>query len=537
MGYRFTVNQMNMVLHIVDGNFKSFLIDSLQSQESLNANLDYLINMSDNLETNFFTSTRYFRTVSSKISNVVRNLKLLKVDLEKRMRTYWQKEDFLVDKYLKELLLIDEVNELLEILIEFKKAIGRAKIKCILLPGFDNRNEINRKLISKKLLLKLINIHPEDSCLILQMEEIPQRKIFLYDSLKRFSSAMKNIDSWPGILLWNNKETIFISLAGTLDEAQSKLAVIFEAIHYNVPLKYIEEVILKHDSNFVYLLHLSDLHFGKFEANRRKNRLLQLIENQIKEIGSKVKIYPIITGDLLDSPNESNLDLYEDFIKLLKAKGTEEPIDTLGNHDVDNKGIGLSHLKKQKSVAISLNEKRIVEILEDAKLIIIRFNSNAGGDLAQGMIGERQLILIGNELDKIANIEQYNVIAILHHHPKTIVKPDWYKGHWYERILSSFHDDTMELKDAPTFLAWLRRRNINLVLHGHKHIPNVQRVDNINIIACGSSTGDVMHKESGKTHLSFNLIKYDLNEDKPVSCTTFYEEILGSGVHMKSVLL
>lgn len=68
----------------------------------------------------------------------------------------------------------------------------------------------------------------------------------------------------------------------------------------------------------------------------------------------------------------------------------------------------------------------------------------------------------------------------------------------------------MKLVDADLFLEWIEKRNIKLVLHGHKHIPNFGLYKDIKVIAAGSSTGKVRHVDPRKTYLSYNLIKYNI---------------------------
>ena len=143
---------------------------------------------------------------------------------------------------------------------------------------------------------------------------------------------------------------------------------------------------------------------------------------------------------------------------------------------------------------------------------------------------------VGNEIDAIPEKDKLNFIALLHHHPKEIENPDWYAKDWYEAFLGKNNfEKTMKLVDADLFLQWIEKRGIKLILHGHKHIPKIHKHNDITIIAAGSSTGKVRHKEDGKTFLTYNLIKYDIVNKRPVSCSIIAEEILGSGT--KNMLL
>lgn len=134
---------------------------------------------------------------------------------------------------------------------------------------------------------------------------------------------------------------------------------------------------------------------------------------------------------------------------------------------------------------------------------------------------------MGNLLDNVENLESYLLIAVLHHHLLPIPKPTYYDRKWFEKILpNNFMDISLKLLDADLFSEWLRCRNVRIVLHGHKHIPFFAESDGITVIGCGSSTGQIAHKEKGKTFISYNMLK--INE-RTVTCTQFAEEVFGAG--------
>ena len=85
---------------------------------------------------------------------------------------------------------------------------------------------------------------------------------------------------------------------------------------------------------------------------------------------------------------------------------------------------------------------------------------------------------------------------------------------------------SLKLRDADLFFEWLRSRNVRIVLHGHKHIPFFAESGGIVVIGCGSSTGQIVHKEKGKTFISYNVLKIS---KRSVTCTQFAEEVYGAG--------
>lgn len=134
---------------------------------------------------------------------------------------------------------------------------------------------------------------------------------------------------------------------------------------------------------------------------------------------------------------------------------------------------------------------------------------------------------MGNLLDKVENLCDYLLIAMMHHHLLPIPQPNYYDSKWYKKILpGNILEESLKLIDADLFIQWLNQRNVKFVLHGHKHIPFMTENDGIRVISCGSSTGQIIHKEKGKTYISYNLLKIS---KKAVTCLQFAEEIYGAG--------
>lgn len=254
-----------------------------------------------------------------------------------------------------------------------------------------------------------------------------------------------------------------------------------------------------------------------------------LVRKQLKDIGPNNNIDVIITGDMVDSPKESYYIMYKNFSDDIKTMTGKPPINILGNHDVYNHGLALFSNKKAVTQIVSdfLNEDRFI-IDDEQKVIFLKFNSVTDKALlAEGKIGNLQLAEMGNELDKVNNLHDYTLIALLHHHVTDIPKPDWYDEKWFQKLMpTTVHDETVKLIDSDTFLDWLKLRNVKLVMHGHKHIPYVEREGQVNIVACGSSTGNIAHKEKEKTYISYNVIKID---EETITCMQYAEEIYGSG--------
>ena len=521
MGYRFSLKNANAVGHLVEGNVITFLDESTRSEEMLQPNIDFVDGLVTRTHEDFYTSELFWKQLHPDINWLRDTWKEVRGEFEKLSNTAIREQGFL------------RHSRLLGFLSALSRVLSRCRIKTLLLPGFKG-SKLDCLMTDRFILHDLVRIHPGDSALILQIKEtLNERDVPILNVFSKFETAYNNIDLWPGVLLWNDKDSLFLKV-----EREEDLYNIYEILRYekesfNYLRSHFESK--QKAKRHAYFFHLSDLHFGDRESNKRKLRLTKILETHLSQLNDKSIAIPIITGDLMDSPTDSNKNTYFEFCELMKSKGFENPIQLLGNHDVDTGGI-LKILSNQKAVISSLSGPNSVETLKDIDLAFIKFNSNTGGNLAQGEIGSDQLMTLGNEIDSIPDKENLNFIALLHHHPKKIENPEWYAKDWYEAFLGkNKFEKTMKLVDADRFLQWIENRGIKLILHGHKHIPKIHTHNDITIIAAGSSTGKVRHVEEGKTFLTYNLIKYDIESKRPISCSIIAEEILGSGT--KNMLL
>lgn len=528
LGYKFSFNEINTVALLIEGRVTQVIEEMLYSRENYLKNCEYLTQIVRNFEMRFFSADEryYFRKVSD--AHYLLH-ELNELDIHK-MEHLWTAKNNQTEMSLTQLISFPEVLELQSVLIGFCKLFGNSKINAILLPGLEN-NLVNNYLMSEELLINLVQVHPKDSCLILQPEKMAENgHISIFNAFSKMSLALNSINEWPGIFLWNKRDSIFIPLPDNISNLKSMLDYIFICIHQEKePLKALRK--LQNPRSYTYLLHLSDLHFGYHTSTIRKSRLLKLIEKVMAQAGEDSSFLPIITGDLVDTPSKDNFNEFDEFISSLLKRGLKDPIYVYGNHDLYNSGLRSGKFKESKLRRRNLDSGPLV-ILSDLRLIIIRVDSNAEdtGFLAEGKIGEAQRIHLGNLLDDVEDINDYTCIVLLHHHPVSIDDPEWYRPNVFERLFPVLAEHALKLKDSEIFLDWVEKRKVKLVLHGHKHIPNVTHSGMSYIIACGSSTGKVGHIRRGWSYLTFNLIKYDNQLGRVVSCTTYFEDNQGSGL-------
>lgn len=502
MGFRFTLESANTVANLTCGRVYSCYDGIYSSDENYEGFLYFLDNFTDNI----------YSIRQESIHHEIHRIR-------KRIRDigYHEYKGNSDNRY-RDRSVLRELHQLSLI-------FDRCRIKSLLLPQLKHTKAdyMDDFMISEYTLHKLFSWHPDDSCLILQPQErIYRNRITIFDAFPNFDVALKQADLWPAVMFWDNKEDFAFVPIGSKDE----LMELYEMIHFERhPMEQLKRYAnMKREANHYYF-HLSDLHLGSKNIEVKERRLKSLIRTQLATLEPDDKIDFIVTGDAVDSPTKVNNVEYIDFSEFLESKSGKEPIFVLGNHDVNKMGLAFS--RNNQILANAVGEYPKIEIANDINTIFLLFNSNTNGHLAEGEIGREQMSEMGNLLDKIPDISKYKLVAVLHHHVTPIEKPDFYEERWYKKMLpKDFIDNSLRLIDADLFLEWMQQRKIKLVLHGHKHIPFISEVDGIHIISCGSSTGQVTHKDRRKTYLSYNVLKF--TKDKVV-CSQFAEELLGAG--------
>ena len=502
MGFRFTLESANTVANLTCGRINS-CYDSIFSSHENYLNFIWFL---DNFTDNMYTDHRGF--VHDQVHDMQTTLhyceyERIKSDLNKNIRH----------------------SEILHELQKLSLVLNRCRIKSLLLPRLDCReaNCSQDYMTSSSTLNKLLHYHPSNTCLILQPQERPNRnRVTIFDAFPNFDVALKQIDLWPAVLFWDeNHNFAFVPIS-----CEKELIDLYDNIRFEYrPINYLQEYANGKKVVNHYYFHLSDLHFGTKNTDITERRLKSLIKTQISTLNPLDKLNFIITGDAVDSPSRTNNLEYLDFAEFLESRSGEKPIFVLGNHDINRIGLALN--RNNQILANSVGKYPQIHIDEDIKVVFLLFNSNTNGYLAEGEIGLEQMSEMGNLIDNIPDSTKYKYVAVLHHHITYIKKPNFYNDKWYVKMIGrNLIESSLRLRDAEMFLEWLKNRNIKLVLHGHKHIPFICQKDGIQIIACGSSTGQITHIDSHKTYMSYNLLKFTQNH---LICTQFVEEVWGSG--------
>ena len=300
-------------------------------------------------------------------------------------------------------------------------------------------------------------------------------------------------------------------------ESQRYEEVIFKIEHDTIfSIRYLSP----YDSFFV---QLSDLHLGSKKKNIGRLALEDSLDQTVKQLRSYYPLKFLITGDLMNSPNRKNMYEASGFMKGLKNRYNADVSFILGNHDVIVNGFNIFKRQKSKVIAFLLNES--IKVFEEEKIVLIKIDSTVEGNLARGKVGMKQLNNIDEELAAIKNLGDYTIVAMLHHHLFPITRDDFLKQKWREKIfVGKIMDSSKALVDSRDLVEWLRKHQIQYVLHGHKHLPFFSSQEGMYVIAAGSSCGSGA-KESKSRYLSYNVLKYDHRYKRFKYCFIIYDDM------------
>lgn len=327
-----------------------------------------------------------------------------------------------------------------------------------------------------------------------------------------FFEAMAHADLWPGYLVFQKQQLVFISQK----QCPKLQEFIFHIVqHHDLFQMY------RHDQNDSYYIHMSDLHLGRGKNQKGLARLYNSLDDIVPLLHSPYPLKILITGDLMESPNRKNMYLANDFMNNLKKIYKANVTFILGNHDVIVHGFNFARMQKSKVIAYLLGEN--IKVIPQEKIIIIKMDTTSEGNLARGKVGKRQLLEIDDELEAIDHLEDYTMIVMLHHHVYPITKAQFIKTKWHEKtFINKIVETSKVLVDAPLLIDWLNQRGIQYILHGHKHLPFFRQENDQYYIAAGSATGSL--KESRSRYISYNVMKYNTKDQKMKVCMIFYDD-------------
>ena len=230
---------------------------------------------------------------------------------------------------------------------------------------------------------------------------------------------------------------------------------------------------IKSVDTMTVIAHISDLHVSKASFDE------EIFMQAASEINNLKPDMIILTGDV------TNNGLYKEYKQAAKyLEVFEAPLFAVpGNHDARNLGYQTFE---------ELIGERSWKLTMGGNFTVIAIDSSTP-DENRGHIGHPQHLWLEHQLDECVVNENFSVVA-LHHHVISIPQTG------RERNV---------LSDAGDILKTLTTHDVDLVLSGHKHVPNIWRINNTVVVNAGSLSSD---KLRGKNLNSYNV--YNISEDE-----------------------
>ena len=400
-----------------------------------------------------------------------------------------------------------------DIVMDLREIFSKKEWTAVLIPsGFQESLSTDQLLTSKFFLSKLSRTIKAEPHLILQLNEAPQKDFAITDIYPPFHSALSKSTRWPGLLLWRRSdEPLFFPLPA--EKPEDAIQWIFSRTDdlANTSAHLLTHLYMEtfpsckiHAASRLTLVHLSDTHIGSKYSIERIIRVKDLLKDYVNENRGDSSVQFLLSGDVMQTPDESNVicaNDFHDFLKDLQPRG-RDPIFVLGNHDVRKKGV-LRNRVASSSLVPAINT-RIVWI-PDHPVGILCWNSADGGRMARGKITGEQYRIIEERLNLLPDGNPNPIlISLLHHHPLQWrrIDPEMHRFHIktlgasLRKIIGFAYEHMDGLTSAQEFIRFCDSHGVKVILHGHKHIPiagkipgNLLKNRPILIFGCGSSVG------------------------------------------------
>jgi 3',5'-cyclic AMP phosphodiesterase CpdA len=246
------------------------------------------------------------------------------------------------------------------------------------------------------------------------------------------------------------------------------------------------------------IAHISDLHCGS------RYHIPSLATRVIDEVNALEPDVVVVTGDLTDMGYRAE---FRQAHRMLERLTCENRFVLIGNHDARNVGeVHFEELFGARRRELELGDMRLIGL------------DSSEPDLDSGRIGRETYRFITERFS--IDPQEFMVVA-MHHHLVPV------PGTGRERNT---------VYDAGDLLRVLADCGVDLVLCGHKHVPNVWRLEDMLIINAGTCC---THRLRGKVRPAYNIIEIDEDRSRVLVLRKepFVDaEIVGDyrGIHQRS---
>jgi 3',5'-cyclic-AMP phosphodiesterase len=248
------------------------------------------------------------------------------------------------------------------------------------------------------------------------------------------------------------------------------------------------------------IAQISDIHCGHATFDT------DLMERALKEIVDLDPDLVVVAGDLT---SEGYAPEFREAKKYLDHLAHLDMIVIPGNHDLMN--VGFLHFRdafgdSDQVMRIPFRNKEGMDVVRFATVVAI---NSAKPDLADGEVGYSHYDWIRQSFGEPDDFR----IFVLHHHLVSV------PGTGRERNI---------VWDAGDVLALLSELKVDLVLCGHKHVPNVWQFGTMLLVNSGTATS---HRVRGYTRPSYNVIDIYDDRVRVVQCYPGLGELIAANYY------
>lgn len=221
------------------------------------------------------------------------------------------------------------------------------------------------------------------------------------------------------------------------------------------------------DARPIRIAHISDLHCG---SGYFIPSLAMRLVDELNELEPDVVV---VTGDLTDAGYAGEFRAARDIVDRIRCA---RKLVMMGNHDARNVGdVHFEELFGARSSELAFDGIRLLSL------------DSSEPDLDSGRIGRERHRWVE---DRLSDPDEFKVVC-LHHHLVPV------PGTGRERNI---------VLDAGDFLRVLASSGADLVLCGHKHVPNVWRLEDMLIVNAGTACTT---RVRGRVTACYNVVEVE----------------------------